>query len=295
MSILITGANGFLGHYLTGLLLEKNYEVIATGRGESRLPFGGMPGFRYEEMDFTDAEAVHRIIEKYRPAFIVHAGARSKPDDCELNREQAFQSNVLGTRYLLEAAKGAGSFFLFVSTDFVFDGEKGMYSENDEPRPVNYYGMTKWMAEEDVRRYPHEWAIARTVLVYGKSLSGRDNILTRVKEKLEKGEAYRLVNDQLRTPTYAGDLAAGITAIIEKRATGIFHLSGTDILTPYEMGCRAADFLGRDSSLIKKVTAGEFTEPARRPMKTGFVIDKARNILGFCPVQFEEGLRRTFS
>jgi dTDP-4-dehydrorhamnose reductase len=131
-------------------------------------------------------------------------------------------------------------------------------------------------------------------MVYGKPLPGRNNILGIVKEKLEKGEEYRVVNDQVRTPTYVEDLAEGIARIIEKKATGIFHLSGTDVLTPYEMALRTAVFLGLDSSLLKKVTADVFSEPAKRPLKTGFNINKAMRELGYHPVPFEEGLRRTF-
>lgn len=292
---MITGANGFLGYYLVRQLLDKGFEVIATGRGECRLPFNGESGFQYETMDFADRGSVQSVIGNYKPTVIVHAGAMSKPDECQLNREKAYHCNVEGTRYLLEAAAGAGSFFIFLSTDFIFDGEKGMYREEDEPHPVNYYGITKWQAEAEVRKYPHDWAIARTVLVYGKPRSGRSNILTIVKEKLEKGESYLVKNDQVRTPTWVEDLASGIAAIIVKRATGVFHLSGIDILTPYEMACRAADYLGLDRSLLKNVTEKDMEEPARRPLKTGFIIDKARRVLGYEPVSFEEGLRKTFS
>jgi dTDP-4-dehydrorhamnose reductase len=146
-----------------------------------------------------------------------------------------------------------------------------------------------------VKEYEHPWAIVRTVLLYGKPATGRTNILTIVKEKLEKGEEYKVVDDQVRTPTYIEDLAAGIIVIIEKKAAGIYHLSGTDVLTPYQMACKAARYLGLDESLIKRVTAVDFSQPAMRPLKTGFVIDKARAKLGFEPISFEEGLRRTFT
>jgi dTDP-4-dehydrorhamnose reductase len=131
--------------------------------------------------------------------------------------------------------------------------------------------------------------------VYGKPVTGKANLLTVVKEKLEKGEEYQVVNDQVRTPTYVEDLAAGIVSVIERKATGIYHLSGVDILTPYEIACRVADHLQLNKSLIKKVTAANFSQPARRPPKTGFIIEKARKKLGFHPVSFAEGLHRTFS
>lgn len=294
MKILITGANGFLGHYLTKQLLENDHHVIATGKGDCRLPFTTHEKFEYAAMNFTDPFAVHDVFEKYKPDIVIHAGAMSKPDDCEQQQWQAYVTNVEGTVTLLINAAEQKSFFIFVSTDFVFDGKKGMYTEEDVTAPVNFYGKTKADAEEAVKEYEHGWAIARTVLVYGKPLAGRSNILSIVKDKLEKGEEYSVVDDQIRTPTYVEDLATGIIAIAEKRANGIYHLSGSDIITPYEMACMAADYLGLNKSLLKKVTAADFSQSAIRPLKTGFVIDKAKDQLGYTPLSFKEGVIKTF-
>jgi len=295
MKVLITGANGFLGHYLVSLLLQKGYEVIATGKGNNRLPFSNSEKFVYTEMDFTNPFVVNDIFDTHKPEIVVHAGAVSKPDECELNQKEALRINTEGTVTMLSNAAKHKCFFIFISTDFVFDGEAGMYTEVDSPNPVNFYGKTKLEAEEAVKRYNLDWAIVRTVLVYGKPMAGRSNILTIVKEKLEKGEAYNVVDDQVRTPTYVEDLAAGIIAIMEKRACGIYHLSGINILTPYEMACKTADFLGLDKSLINRVTAESFSQPAKRPARTGFIIDKAKRELAYSPVSFMEGLKRTFS
>jgi dTDP-4-dehydrorhamnose reductase len=294
MKVLVTGANGFLGYYLVRKLLDRLYTVIATGKGPCRLPYTGVNGFIYEEMDFTDPFKVHDVFGKYAPNVVIHAGAISKVDECEQNQWMAFATNTEATISLLMNAAENNSFFVFVSTDFVFDGERGMYREDDLPNPVNYYGRTKAEAEDAVKEYPGEWAIVRTVLVYGKPQLGRGNILSIVKDKLEKGENYNVVNDQVRTPTYVGDLADGIIAVIEKHAKGIFHISGEEVLTPYQMACRAAEFLGKDANLIRRVTQENFTQPARRPLRTGFIIDKAKKELGYQPVSFEEGLRRTF-
>lgn len=293
MKVLVTGANGFLGYYLTQQLLQKDHEVIATGKGECRLPFK-KENFTYATMDFTDPFAVHDVFEKTQPGVVVHAGAMSKVDECELNQWDCYLANVEGTLAVLLNAAEYQSHFVLVSTDFVFDGERGMYNENDEPNPVSFYGRTKLEAEEAVKEYEFDWAIVRTVLVYGKPFTGKDNILTVVKEKLEKGESYRVVDDQFRTPTYVEDLAKGIISIIEKRAKGIYHISGKDMLTPYKMACMAADHLGLDKTLIKRVTAAEFTQAAKRPPKTGFNIEKAKKELGFEPGSFEEGLKKTF-
>jgi dTDP-4-dehydrorhamnose reductase len=294
MKILITGANGFIGHYLCELLLAKGHEVIATGKGGCRLPFEGRAGFTYAKMDFTDHYAVHDSFEKFKPEIVVHGGAISKPDDSELNQWNAYVVNVEGTLSLLANASELKSHFIFISTDFVFSGEGGPYSEEDERAPVNYYGKTKMEAEDAVGEYEFDWAIVRTVLVYGKPQTGKANLLSVVQEKLSKGEPYHVVDDQTRTPTYVTDLAAGIVSIIEKRAKGIYHLSGPDILTPYQMALQAASHLGFDQSLIRRVTAADFSQPAKRPPSTRFNIDKARRELNYHPISFAEGLKKTF-
>lgn len=312
MKILITGANGFLGYYLVEKLLQKEFSVIATGKGECRLPapfrlppkgeatttqsqvIDKQNNFIYCPMDFTDPFEVHDVFKQFQPEVVIHAGAMSKPDECELNQWDCYMTNVEGTLSVLLNAAEYKCHYIFLSTDFIFDGEKGMYKEDDEPNPVNFYGKTKLEAEDAVKEYEYDWTIVRTVLVYGKPYSGRENILSVVKDKLEKGEEHKVFDDQVRTPTYVEDLAAGIISVIEKRATGVFHLSGKNVLTPYQMACMAADHLHLNRSLIKKVTASEFSQAAKRPLKTGFNIEKARKELEFEPVSFEEGMERTF-
>src|SRR5262245_33789844 len=167
----------------------NKFEVVATDKCPSRLPFDHYPGFAYVEMDFTDPYQVHDVFELHRPTVVVHAGAISRVDDCELAQWEAYRSNTEATVTLLVNAEEYNSFFVFVSTDFIFDGEKGMYRETDEAKPVNFYGKTKLEAEEAVKEYKHGWAIVRTVLVYGKPQAGRANILTIVRDKLQRGES----------------------------------------------------------------------------------------------------------
>lgn len=291
--IIITGANGFVGYYLIKLLLEKQNQIVATGKGPVRLPFQS-DNLEYETLDFTDDMQVGNIFEKHKPDFVVHCGAMSKPDECEQNRETAFLTNVTGTIHLLNHAAGIKSFFIFLSTDFVFDGTKGMYSEDDETGPVNYYGKTKQLAEEEVKHYPFGHAIVRTILVYGKPFLNRQNLLTNTAMALKNEERLKIFNDQVRTPTFVEDLASAINTIIENKTNGLFHISGKDVLTPYEMAVETAKYLHLDVSLITPVNENEFNQPARRPLKTGFNISKAKRELNYRPVSFDEGLKRTF-
>lgn len=292
-SVLITGANGFIGQYLAAQLLQKGYKVIATGKGESRLTIQH-PQLVYETLDFTQKEAVGQLLLKYKPHTVVHAGALSKPDECELNKEAAFLVNVTGTLNLLQAARQSASFFVYLSTDFVFEGSRLDYTEEDALQPVNYYGQTKKLAEEEVKQYPFDWSIVRTILVYGHPRGIRHNILTLVANGLKEGRSLKIVDDQVRTPTYVEDLVKGIVSIIEGEKRGTYNLSGKDVTTPYRMACAAADYLGLDKTKIEKVTAESFNEPARRPRTTGFDLTKARQELGYEPLSFEEGLKKTF-
>jgi dTDP-4-dehydrorhamnose reductase len=293
--VLITGANGLLGQFLVKALLERGYSVAATGRGENRLlSRPELTSMQYMEMDFTERGMVRAILQSVKPSVIVHGGAMTQVDPCELDPGACYRVNVAGTQILLEEAARIGARFIFISTDFVFDGASGPYREADEPCPLSVYGNSKWKAEGLVQKSGLDWSIVRTILVYGTPFTGtRSNIITWAKASLEKGQTIQVVSDQWRTPTYVGDLAQGIARMIERQAKGIYHISGKNLLTPYDMAFKTAVVLGLDVSLLQKVDASTFTQPGRRPARTGFIIDKAIRDLGYAPVSFEEGIRLT--
>jgi len=290
MKVLITGSNGLLGQHLIPIFLEDGrYQVIASGRGPNRLPM--QTGYTYEATNLRDATSVRHLLEKHKPDILIHAAAMTQVDDCERNKDLCWDTNVAATRYLLHAAEQHNTFFIFLSTDFVFDGLQGPYAEEDAVNPISYYGSSKVAAESMVRNSKLPWAIIRTVLVYGVAAdSKRSNIITWVKSNLEQGKKLKVVDDQWRTPTLVQDLAVGCKLVADKKATGIFHISGKETLTPYQMAVQTAGYFKLNTQLLEKVDAKSFTQPAKRPAKTGFVIDKAVNELGFAPHSFEEGL-----
>lgn len=296
MKILITGANGLLGQHLIKQLLRKNYTVIATSKGDTRLPFTGNGQYSYHQLDITDGTYVNDFIHRTRPDIIVHAAAMTQVDECELNKIDCWNINVTATRFLLDAAKETGSRFIYISTDFVFDGLHGPYDEAAQPNPVNYYGSTKWGAEKAVIESGLQSTIIRTVLVIGNPLTGtRHNIVTWVKQKLENGERLKMVDDQYRTPTFIDDLVDGIMLVLEKNAQGIFHISGKDSLTPYTIAIQTARVLQLDESLIQRATSSDFPEAPVRPPRTNFDIGKAEKELGYRPHSFIEGLQKMFA
>lgn len=301
MKILITGSNGLLGQHLIKLLKKnQDHTVIATARGENRLK--SRDGYQYTSLDICSKGQVMKAILDYAPDVIIHGAAMTQVDDCEIKKESCWQSNVLATQYLIKAAQETNAAFLFLSTDFIFNGVSGPYDENAVPDPISYYGISKLAAEMLLMTSQLRWAIARTVLVYGVAEDmSRSNIILWVKKSLEQGKKIKVVNDQWRTPTLVQDLAMGCQLIIEKylndvsvnkdNISGIFNISGKDFLTPYEMALKTADYFHLDKSLIKKADASSFTQTAKRPPRTGFIIDKARKVLGYEPHSFEEGIK----
>jgi dTDP-4-dehydrorhamnose reductase len=291
--VLVTGANGFVASVLCPMLAGTDNLVVATSKGENRT-LTTTPRLLYEPMDFTNEEQVALVFDKYKPSVVVHCGAMSKPDDCELDQAAAFRVNVDGTKLLLRAAERYAASFVFLSTDFVFSGERGMYSEEDRRAPVNYYGYTKLLAEDEVFHYPYRWSVVRTVLVYGPPGKYRPNLLTSVAASLQQSKPMKIFGDQVRTPTFVNDLAGAVVQIVHTGALGIFHISGEDVLTPFQMAVETAKHLHLDASLIERVEEQGFEQPARRPLRTGFNLAKANRELGYQPVSFEEGLRKTF-
>ena len=295
MKVLVTGANGFLGFYLCKRLLDIGHEVVATSRGNCRIPFDGLNGFSYLPLDVASDDQSITIIRQTSPDYIIHAAAMGKPDECEEKKELATQINTWGTFNLLQAASEKKIPFNYISTDFVFDGIAGNYTEDAIRNPINHYGKTKLEAENWVEKYPFCWSIVRTVLVYGMPMTGRSNLLSIVQEKLSRGESYQVVDDQVRTPTFVEDLVTGIVSMMNANTQGVFNICGEEVLTPYQMAIRTAGFLGLDTSLVIRTNSSNFNQPARRPQITGLQIKKARSILGYSPSSFEEGLRKTFN
>ncbi|MEM0938610.1 MAG: SDR family oxidoreductase [Bacteroidota bacterium] len=286
--ILITGANGLLGQKLVKLYEKKNMELVATARGANRNPEGE---YVYHELDITLKDQVNEVIGNAQPDIIINTAAMTHVDQCELNPEDCWKLNVEAVDHLIAAAKKHNCFFIHLSTDFVFDGENGPYKEEDVPNPLSKYAESKLASEKMLEKRGLDYAIVRTMLVYGivPDMS-RSNIILWVKKSLEEGQEIKVVNDQWRNPTLAEDVAKGCALIAEKKAKGIFNISGKDLLTPWDMAVKTADFFGLDKSLMKEVDGSIFTQPAKRPHKTGFILRKARKELGFEPVSFHEGL-----
>lgn len=289
-TILVTGSNGLLGQKITERNLQfKQFNLIATAKGANRFPL--TEGYTYAEMDILNPEQVRSVVEKFGPDAIIHTAALTNVDTCETEQELAEALNVTAVKTLTVLCEELDIQLVHVSTDFVFDGLEGPYDELATPNPVSFYGMTKLKAEEVVQQASCRWAILRTIIVYGivQDMS-RSNIVLWAKGALEKGEPINVVNDQWRMPTLAEDLADCCLLAVEKQAQGIFNASGKDMMSIAELVYKVADFWGLDKGLIKEVSGASLNQKARRPARTGFILDKTIRELGYRPHSFEEGL-----
>ena len=291
MRILITGSNGLLGQKLVSALRhDPEVELIATSRGADRTP--EPLGAHYRSLDITVATEVDAVFDAVRPDVVIHTAAMTNVDACEQDPEGCRLQNVVATAHLVQAAKRHGSHFIHLSTDFIFDGRNGPYREEDAPAPLSIYGHSKLDSERIVQDAGlAKWAIARTIIVYGiaEGLS-RSNVVLWAKAALEKGQPIKVVDDQWRMPTLAEDLADGCIRIAKRGATGIYHLSGPDGMSILELVQRVGAFFHLDTSVVTPVKSDSLGQPAQRPPRTGFILDKARRDLGYAPRHFEEGL-----
>lgn len=288
--VLITGANGLLGQKLIDLYLTKqDRTVIGTGVGPCRHDRKG--SFKYEELDITNEADVMALITEIKPDTVINTAAMTNVDACESDREGCDKLNIDAVRYLVNACNVNRAHLIHISTDFIFDGTHGPVSEEEAPKPLSYYGWSKYKGEQEVTQHSQSHAILRTVLVYGVvSDMSRSNIVLWAKGALEKQQPMKVVNDQFRTPTLAEDLAMGCYLAEVKEAKGIFNISGKDFLRIDELVIRVANFFGYDTACVSTTSSDVLNQAAKRPPITGFIIDKARKELGYEPHSFEDGL-----
>ncbi len=298
MKILITGSNGLLGQKLVYKLRNtKSFDCIATARGENRLI--KQDGYIFEMLDITKLQNVREVFAKYLPDVIINTAAMTNVDACETDKEGALLLNTTSVKnqitVLEKLSKENPNYkphFIHLSTDFIFDGTHGPLDENEKPNPLSYYAETKLEAEKIVQSSLLHWAIARTVLVYGiVDNMSRSNIVLWVKQNLEQGKTINVVDDQFRTPTLAEDLADGCILIAQKKAQGIYNISGKDFYSILDLANVVADYYKLDKSLIKPSKSADIKQPATRPPITGFIIDKAKKDLGYNPHSFVEGIQ----
>lgn len=292
MAILITGANGLLGQKLVAQLSASSTSFIASSKGENRNP--ECPASHYVSLDISRPEELEHLLAHHPIDAIVNTAAMTDVDACEEEEESCRKVNVEGVRNLYRIARKNAIFLVQLSTDFVFDGEDGPYSEEDERRPLSCYATSKRDAEDILLNGDYRsWAILRTIIVFGQGHHlSRSNIVLWARDALKKGTPMRVVNDQFRAPTWADDLAWACLRSVQRRAEGIFHISGPETMSIYDLVGRIAAYYQLGTSAVESVSSATLQQRAKRPPRTGFDLSKSRRLLGYRPMTLEESLAR---
>ena len=282
--ILVTGSSGLLGNKIVEHAIAKGHEVYATYQHNP--PRLGVPLV----LDQTIQAEVEKVVSLASPDAIVNSAALTDVDVCEELPEMARFVNSISVSHLASSASAHKAFLVQVSTDYVFSGEKGMYSETDPPSPVNEYGRSKLEGEEMARLAGEgNWCVARASVVYGWGRPQRGNAATYVYDKLSKGEQIRMVQDQYCSPTYNDNLARMILEIVEKRVLGVMHTSGATRITRYDFAVLIAKTLGLDTSLIRPVESASIPWKAKRPRDSSLDVQKCTGLLDAKPMSAIEG------
>jgi dTDP-4-dehydrorhamnose reductase len=287
--MLVFGCNGLLGQKVAELLVRGTPASVTLTSFENA-PVRPMEPAEYIQADITSKKDVKQVVAHSEPDVIINCAAMTDVDACETERETAWKVNVGGVEHIIEAARRTGALIVHVSSDYIFDGKDGPYTEDDRPEPLSYYGKTKLAGENSLRTSGMNYLIARTMILYGFAPGVRQNFALWLIQSLEKQTPVRIVDDQLGNPTLADDLAYGLLRGVELGRTGIYNIAGRDIVSRHEFALRVARAFSLDASLISPIKTASLRQPAHRPLKSGLITLKAEVELGIRPSTIEEGL-----
>lgn len=283
--ILVTGAFGQLGTSLCEVLSNKS--ILATGRIITTTE-----KYRSVELDITNQKNVEELIHNYKPDIIIHLAAMTDVDGCEKDPEIAFDVNVRATENLLKNFRGK---FIYISTDYVFDGEEGPYSEDDKVNPVSVYGKTKLYGESLIKESDIDWVILRSNIIFSYNDRTKASFVNWVVDSLKRKQIITVVNDQWNNPTWTNDLANVISMIIKKNISGLYHYGGGDFLNRLEFAKMIASAFSLDRELIQPITTPELNWLAQRPLKSGLYTNKIELDLGIEPLPIQKALDKMVS
>lgn len=272
MRVLVTGGTGLLGYWVARLFMVRGFKVYATyhEKAPPDLEVG------WVRLDLEDLESITRAVEEVKPSIVIHTAAYTDVDGCEVNRERAYRVNYLATAALAKASKDT-ELFIYISTDYVFDGSRGMYRESDVPAPLNYYGLSKLLGEVVVTAILSNSVIVRVSGLYGYSPTGKKNFGVVAFEKLSRGEPVEAFVDQWLSPTYVKFLAEKLIKLVEARITGVIHIAG-ERLSRYEFASILAEILGASKDLVKPKRLADAKFVAPRPRDSSLDTSKAREL-----------------
>jgi len=286
-TILVIGGASLLGQYLIGEAEAAGYAVHSTFNREEPTD----PKERHR-LDFTDAQMTEKTISRLAPDAVFLPAAMTNVDECERNPSEAWRVNVEGTLNVASACQRIGAKLLYVSTDYVFNGQKaGAYREVDAPDPLSVYAKTKLEGEMVVKDASPHNLVCRVCVLYGWNLaSKKSNFVTWVIDSLRQGKEVRLLTDQCITPTYAPHIASAMVELMRLDAAGVLHTSGGECLSRHDMGQRIAEVFELDPGLIRPADRSQMSFVAVRPDRSCLSVRKVEGLLGTKMITFTEGL-----
>jgi dTDP-4-dehydrorhamnose reductase len=288
MRLLVTGANGLVGSRVVALLVSRGHEVTSLGRGPRRTAVTG----EYVSVDLANETAVAAAVRDIRPDVIVHPGSMTDVDSCEGASAQAFRVNGIAPGIIAMAARDLGAHLVHVSTDYVFDGRAGPYSEEAVPNPLGVYAVTKHIGEQAVQAIAPCSAIARTAVVYGWPPAGRANFGSWLLSALRRSEAVRLFEDQFVSPSLADSVAEQLAELAERRLGGIWNICGADVVSRVQFGEALCAEFGLDAGPIIHSRLADVKLKSPRPARSGLLTNKAAAQLAAKPLGLQESLAR---
>ena len=289
MIAVVTGSNGLLGQKIIEQLSIKGNKIIATSKGTNRNSTNNF--FIYEDLDITNKEQLSSVLNKYNPDVVFNTAAITNVDLCEKKKDLCEKVNVQAVEFLADICLDIDSHLIHISTDFIFDGNDGPYKEDDIPCPLSYYGKSKLDSENILKSHKCKWTILRTIVLFGvaKDLK-KENIVLWAKHQLENSKKINIIDDEFRAPTLADDLAYACIYSAINKVYGIYHTSGKDIMSIYDMVISIANYFKLDKNLVNRISSKELNQVANRPKKTGFVLEKAQEYLNYYPKSFNDSL-----
>lgn len=282
--ILVTGSSGLLGSKIIEQA-RRLYEVIPTYRTRTTFP-------NSVKMDITQESDVRQVFSHLKPTIVIHTAAETNVDKCEVSKEHAWSVNAKGTENIADMSRMVSAKIIYVSTDYVFDGEKGLYTEEDDPNPINYYGLTKLEGEKYIVDTCEDYVIVRTSVLYGWHPS-KSNFVKWVITSLEDNRRINVVNDHYNSPTLADNLAETVLEIIEKDLKGLYHTAGSERIDRFEFAVEVARNFFLDSSLIQPAKMDDLKVwVAKRPRDSSLCIDKIQKSIRTKLLSVNDALRR---
>jgi dTDP-4-dehydrorhamnose reductase len=284
--VLITGANGMLGqrtiHFFKQL---DNLEILGTSV-EDKPVFSGID---YLSCDLMFRDQIKKVVSDFCPDFIINTAAFTNVDLSETEKETAWKINVKGVEYLAEAARAIDAHIIHISSDYIFDGTNGPYSEKEKPNPIGYYGRTKLASENTLKISGAIYTILRTNVLYGIADS-RPDFVRWVVKSLRDGKQINIVTDQVSNPTFIDDLVQAISKVSEFKKQGIYNIGGREFLTRFEFCEIIADVFNLDKSLIRPILTEQLNQKAKRPLRSGLLTLKSETEFGYKPHTIREAL-----